>query len=583
MPLPGGAPLCYDLPMQHEVVTTTRDLRVISASDGVHELSARGAIQADDHLLTHFPTLEPLLNGDAEILLDSHRVRLVTAGDQLAFVFTTTREIENEVEALRKHSRLLESIIEEAPVGIILADEGGIIEYLNRKQEQNTQKKREQLYQHDIRDVYRKTFEHPEVIDMFEKLISGSDPNPSAFVDHYNPQFYRRDMIIKFLGRRLREHRKVAVFVEIEEELYRQKRRAEKAGEDLRLSQTYLTQLLDASPNMVISVDGRRNILSFNRTAEQLLGYRAEEVYNTPADRFFPREDLPKLLLAVSAQVPWFGTFHILHADGTSFPVELSSTKITDGKTGRDIATLLLAVDIRERNRLRKNLIQSQKMTFIGELVSGLAHQLNNPLVGVVNIADVLMRAMDEDDERLSHVRMIKEAGESCREVIARLLRFSRRQEDTPLVDIDLAGVLDAGIDLLRRHPGFKGVQVEKRFDEVPVIRGDPVLLQQAFINMLVNGAQAIDGGGLIRVECRPEGRSARQIMVTIADDGCGIAEEDLPRVFEPFFSTKEADDGTGIGLSLAYWIIQDHGGRISVESAPGRGTTFTVHLPVRS
>ncbi|HXK46370.1 MAG TPA: ATP-binding protein [Deltaproteobacteria bacterium] len=569
--------------MQHEVVTATKDLHVVSASDGAATFSALGGIRPGDALLTHFPFLGPLLSGETEVRLDGQRVSLVNAGDLLHFVFTAARDLEDEAEELRKHNRLLQAIIEEAPVGIILANEDGIIEYLNKKQEQNTRKKREQLYQHDIREVYRKTFEHPEVIALFDRLVTGTDRNLRAFVDHYNPQFYRRDMIIKFLGSRLKEHRKVAVFVEIEEELYRQTRRAEKAGEDLRLSQTYLTRLLDASPNMVISVDGRRTILSFNRTSEQLLGIRAEEVYNTPVDRFFPKEELPKLMLAVSAQVPWFGTFHILHADKTSFPVEISSTKITDEKTGRDIATLLLGVDIRERSRLRKNLIQSQKMTFIGELVSGLAHQLNNPLVGVVNIADVLMRAMEEDDDRLSYVRMIKEAGESCREVIARLLRFSRRQEETPLADIDLASVLDAGIDLLRRHPGFRGVRVEKRFEPVPLIRGDPVLLQQAFMNMLINGAQAGDDGGIIRVECRPEGRSSRQVMVTIADNGCGIAEEDLPRVFEPFFSTKDADEGTGIGLSLAYWIIQDHGGRISVESVPGSGTTFTTYLPVRS
>jgi signal transduction histidine kinase len=136
---------------------------------------------------------------------------------------------------------------------------------------------------------------------------------------------------------------------------------------------------------------------------------------------------------------------------------------------------------------------------------------------------------------------------------------------------------------MLMKHPKLKGVQVQRSYQGVPTIRGDPVLLQQAFMNMLINSAQALDGSGVIRVECRPDSTRGTQVIVAIKDTGCGIPEEDIPRVFEPFFSTKEADDGTGIGLSLTYWIIQDHGGRISVESAIGKGSTFTTYLPVAS
>jgi signal transduction histidine kinase len=102
-------------------------------------------------------------------------------------------------------------------------------------------------------------------------------------------------------------------------------------------------------------------------------------------------------------------------------------------------------------------------------------------------------------------------------------------------------------------------------------------------MNMLINSGQALSGNGVISVRCGPDNTRGSQVVVAIADTGCGIPEEDIPRVFEPFFSTKDADDGTGIGLSLAYWIIQDHGGRISVESAIGKGSTFTTYLPVKS
>ena len=150
------------------------------------------------------------------------------------------------------------------------------------------------------------------------------------------------------------------------------------------------------------------------------------------------------------------------------------------------------------------------------------------------------------------------------------------------MASIDLRYVLDAAIDLLLKHPKFKGVHVEKLFKDVPMIKGDLVLLQQAFMNMLINSAQALHEGGVIKVACRPATRTPRQVVVSITDNGCGIPAHDLPRVFDPFFSTKNADDGTGIGLSLTYWIIQDHGGRIGVESTPGKGTKFTVYLPMK-
>lgn len=573
--------MCYHSGMPHEVIITTKDLRIVSASRGVEALCGGCGYDPGCLLTERLGFLMPLFEGK-DVFLDGLRASLVETEDHYVIVLSGATDKREAGSMLYGDAGLLETIVEDAPVGIILTDDKGRIEYLNRKQEQNSRRRREDLYMRDIRDVYRKTYGHPEVVKMYDSLLAGEDPSRRVIVDHYNPQFYRRDMTIKFQAKRLVGYGKIAIFVEIEDELYRQKRKAEKAGEELRLSRTYLTRLLDASPNMVISIDDKRNILSFNKTAERLLGCRAEETYGTRVDRFFPREELPKLQLAVEARVPWFGAAHLIHIDGTGFPVELSSTKIVDEMTGREIATLLLAVDIRERDRLRKNLMQSQKMTFVGELVSGLAHQLNNPLVGVVNIAEVLMQAMEKDDPRLEYARMIKEAGEHCREVIARLLRFSRKRETFMQGDVDIQVVLNAGIELLARHPRFGDVMVEREFTAVPAVGGDPVLLQQAFMNILMNSAQALDGDGVIRVSCSFQGGSTPQVEVVITDNGSGIAEKDLPRIFEPFFSTKDDEEGTGIGLSLAYWIIQDHGGRIGVDSAIGKGTSFTVVLPAK-
>jgi PAS domain S-box-containing protein len=584
--------------MGHEVVITTKDLNIVFTTSGYHALIKEKHSKSNKNLLKNIPALRKhltkrvLLEGGLieNLVLDDRifTIQIIPSDNQLIFYFQSHDDSQSnlvpahELEELRKRNKLLEAIIDDAPIGLILFNENGIIEYINKKQEENSRQSRELIINHDTRDVFRKIFEYPQIAELYNKLITKSDPSPCVIIDHYYPQFYRKDMMVGFFGRLLKEYNKIALFVEIEDDLYREKRNAEKAGEELRKSQSYLVQLLDASPNMVISVDGKRRVVSFNKTAERLLGFQANEVYNSPVDRFFPKEEFTKLDIAISSNVLWYGTSHIFRADKTSFPIELYSTKIKDERTGEDIATLLLAVDIDERNKLRNNLIQSQKMNFIGELVSGLAHQLNNPLVGVVNISDLLLEKIGKDDEKYPYVKMIKDAGEDCKDVISSLLRFSRRQDDNPYVDVNLHSVLNAGIEMLNKHPKFKKVNVERYFESIPILRGDPVLLQQAFMNMLINSAQAIEDKGIIKIECKPiSAGMGRQIMVSISDNGCGIPEEDLPRLFDPFFSTKKAEDGTGIGLSLAYWIIQDHGGRITVDSAFGSGTTITIFLPM--
>lgn len=580
--------------MNEGLVITDRELRVVSSNQEASLLSLEGDIEKDDALSKHFPGLaERAAKKTAGFVLKRVPVRkgradvhVMEAGDLLCFRFVpheegkSVEEESPELEFLREQNKHLMSIIEEAPIGIMLINEAGNIVYINRKQEENSRKKREDLLNRQVREMYPKAYDDPRVEEMYQALFKGNDKRFSVIVDPYYPQFYRKDMIVKFYGYKIEELGWIALFIEIEDELYREKRKAEKAGQKLRQSKIFLAQVLDASPNMVITTDNRRRIVSFNKTAEHILGFSPQQVFNTPVDRFFPPEELPKLYQAMEANTLWFDTMTIYRFDKTAFQVEVYATKIKDTESGKNIATLLLGVDIDEREKLRKNLIQSQKMNFIGELMSALAHQLNNPLVGVMNISDVLLRKMDQTDRNYPLLKMIRDAGVSCHETIARLLSFSRKPEKNAWVTVNIQDVLNASIDFVSRHALFQKVEVERNFHPVPFIRGDPVLLQQAFMNVLYNGAQAIDGTGKLTVSCTGIYGMGNQVEISIRDTGRGIPKDDLPRIFEPFFTTKSEDSGTGIGLSLVYWIIQDHKGRIEVESEVGKGTAFTVTLP---
>lgn len=236
--------------------------------------------------------------------------------------------------------------------------------------------------------------------------------------------------------------------------------------------------------------------------------------------------------------------------------------------------------DVTEARGLQSQLAQSEKLSALGEMISGVAHELNNPLATVTACAQLLQgQGVDEAIRRKLHV--IDAEATRCRKIVQNLLRFARRHEpERSLVDIN--GTLDSVLQLLGRQLELDGVSVSLDLapDLVPVL-GDPHLLQQVFLNIIYNANQAMknpDGPRTLAVKtARGDGMS----RVEIADSGPGIPPEVLKRIFDPFFSTKRVGQGTGLGLSLAYGTVKDHGGTITARSRPGAGATFIVDLPV--
>jgi PAS domain S-box-containing protein len=489
-------------------------------------------------------------------------------------------EILRQFDEIMLLGSYLETLIEEAPVGIMIVDNNEQIIRFNKKQEKNSQIKREDVLGHSLSSVFAKTFADEKTRSVYETLKNSKTKQASLLLDHYTPQYYDEEMAFRIQACNLGEGMGYAIFCEIEGELYNAKRSAEETGKELRLSQKYLSALLDASPNIVISVDNKHRILSFNKTAEMLLGIPGEDIYGIEVDRFFPDDEQDKLKHAISSPSLWYDTVSMLRADSSNFLTELYSTKITDDESGKEMATLLIGKDMEETNQLRQSLIQSQKMSFLGEIIGGIAHQINNPLVGVINIADILLQKTDKESELYNYVRMIWDAGNDCKDIVSRMLRFSRKSDKINYVYVNMIDVLNASLAIVARQSLFRDIKIKKEFGSVPLIHGDLILLQQAMINVLWNAAQASSDNGEIEIGCSSADRSSREVMVTIKDHGKGIPEKDLPKIFEPFFTTKKTGKGTGLGLSLSYWIIKDHRGRIEVESTEGKGSTFKILLP---
>ena len=264
----------------------------------------------------------------------------------------------------------------------------------------------------------------------------------------------------------------------------------------------------------------------------------------------------------------------IAHGDFTPIPVSSRS---------EEFRTLFRAFNrmSQELEEHQEQLLQSRKIAAIGTLTSGIAHELNNPINNIVLTAETLkedFRQLDQE-ESLGLIQDILIQADRASEIVKGLLDFSRseRQEFEPLAIIT---VIDDTLKLVRNQIMLSGIQVDKVFpSEVPLISGDRKNLQQVFLNLFINAIQAMPDGGYLRIDVHAE--DGHWLKINVADTGEGIDPQHLPRIFDPFYTTKEVGRGTGLGLSVTYGIIEKHGGHIEAHSQKGQGTVFIITLPI--
>jgi two-component system, NtrC family, sensor kinase len=331
-------------------------------------------------------------------------------------------------------------------------------------------------------------------------------------------------------------------------------------------------------PVFVLSLD--RRVLYANDAAVREYGYSLDELTTMSADVF------------VAAAVPMRATDDLSRTpanvviaehvhrrrDGSQFPATVALSFIRQD-SGTPIGQVLSVRNLTDERRIAEQLRQSEKLAALGELVAGVAHELNNPLAGISAFAQLLLEEELSVDQRES-ARLIKREADRAVGVIRDLLLFSRKAG--PAVGpVDLNGLVQLTLRLRAYSLRSSGVEVETNLDpSLPVLSGDDQKLQQVILNLIVNAEYAMRRTAtkrlVIRTACEGEA-----VVVEVSDTGTGMTDETLQRAFEPFFTTKPAGDGTGLGLSVSYGIIEAHGGIITVDSAPGRGASFRIVLPV--
>jgi len=356
------------------------------------------------------------------------------------------------------------------------------------------------------------------------------------------------------------------------------------AEEALRRSEVQARAVLEAAAQGIVISDERGTILSVNRQTEVMFGYAREQLVGQSIERLLPERLRER---HVEHRATYFRDPHIRpmgrglellarRADGTDFPVEISLSYV---HSEEGLRALAFVTDITRRRAMERSSRQTERLTSLGQLSAGLAHEVNNP-IGVMTTRIELM-LMDADANKLpaevvDDLKVLHRHAQRVASITNSLLAFARQGPQHHTV-LDLNEVVTAVLVLVGRQYERQGVRVHQELSSpIPPVLGQANALQQVVLNLVTNAAQAMPTSGDITITTTHE---AGRIRLVVADTGPGIPPEHLSHIFEPFFTTKPA--GTGLGLSVTYGILNDHNATVEVDSRPGAGTRFVLTFPV--
>lgn len=362
--------------------------------------------------------------------------------------------------------------------------------------------------------------------------------------------------------------------------------------EEVQRTNALLRNLILSSLDGVIAADTSGRILMFNEAASKITGYPVEEALTRITIRdIYPGDGARTIMQHLRSDK--FGgkgklkTFKVdlRRQDGELLPIKLNAAIVYE--EDREVATIGFFHDLREELNIHQKLektqlqlLQSEKMASLGKLAAGVAHQLNNPLGGIILYTKLVLEENNlPEPAREDLLRILRDA-ERCRDTVKELLEFTRQTRHR-MRPHDINSALNRTLFLLENQPLFQNIAIEKKLAEnLPMLIADIQQLNHLFMNITINAAQAMDGKGTLfyKTELMAD---EKHIAITISDTGPGIPDDILAHIFEPFFTTKEEGKGTGLGLSLVYGIVENHGGQISAKSKIGKGTSFFIELPI--
>jgi hypothetical protein len=373
------------------------------------------------------------------------------------------------------------------------------------------------------------------------------------------------------------------VAVAIENSLLYQEQ--QKRAAELELLKEFNESIVESVNVGLLAVDLDGRVKRCNSTLEKILSINSEEAISKSVEELFS-EDFAETLNQLLGEARWglteLRTVYKLHTatrSGRSLVLNVSLAPLQTISAGRTGAIVVIE-DVTTRTRLEEQLQQREKLSSIGLLAAGVAHEVNTPLTGVSSYTQMLMRMIPETDPKHALLQKVHRQTDRASNIVNNLLNFSRVGNAAEFSEIDIHRVLDDTIQLLEPQMRRSQIEIIRNYGiEIPKIFGNAGKLQQVFTNLLLNSRDAIPESGTIELTTYLNHDDT--ISIEVADNGIGIAPENMSKIYDPFFTTKGVGRGTGLGLAVSYGIVQEHAGHISVESTPRLGTTFRITFPI--
>jgi len=354
----------------------------------------------------------------------------------------------------------------------------------------------------------------------------------------------------------------------------------------------FLDKVIQSSQNAIVASDMNGHILLMNQAAENLFGFSMEETIRSKnAASFYPPGKAKEVMKHLKSED--FGgkgklfasRVDVINAQGETVPVEMTGAIIYDGE--EEVATTGIFYDLREKiageKKLKDALIQinrSEKMASLGQLSAGVAHEINNPLTGILLYANLALERLDKADPLRKYLKSVINDTERCKDIVKDLLAYSRQTSPTKEI-FHVNSLIEESLTLIRGQKRFLNIQpVKKMSEDMMLIRADKNQLIQVIINLIMNAIDSMERKGTLTF-LTYQSKNDKKVYIEVSDTGCGIPEENLSKVFDPFFTTKVPEKGTGLGLSTSYGIVKENGGRISIKETSPRGTIFLIEFPL--
>ena len=357
----------------------------------------------------------------------------------------------------------------------------------------------------------------------------------------------------------------------------------QRKAKGLQGAELQLAGIIQSAMDAIITINEKQHVVQFNAAAETMFGCSAGDAMGKPIDRFLPerfranhRQHVQNFgkTRVTDRRMGALGAVSGRRFNGEEFPIEAS---ISQFKKDKQRFYSVILRDITERLGLERQLLRAERLAELGTLAAGMAHEIGTPMNVILGRAEYLMRKTSEESTKKGLTTIVSQV-ERITKIMNQLLSFARQHpiERRPLA---LSLVVQDIMDVIQERLEERDIRLEVDMESTcPNVSADRDHMGQVLLNLIVNAIQAMPGGGTLslRLRCRNE-----HVHLSVSDTGCGIPSEHLPKLFTPFFSTKEVGEGTGLGLTVVHGIIEEHQGSITVDSEPGRGTTFHIHLPV--